>query len=133
MPSERPVFVVDDDLDVRDSLAMLLRASGYNPQTFESAKSFLAHNGVHATGCVIADIRMPDMDGLALQEELVRRKAPLGVIIVTGHADVPLAVRAMKAGAIDFLEKPFDEAALLESVSRAFQTTKSVPDDQVDN
>ena len=132
MPQTNPIYVVDDDLDARDSLAALLRASGYNAETFESATKFLAHNSVHASGCVIADVRMPDMDGLALQEELIRRKAAMSVIIVTGHADVPLAVRAMKAGAIDFLEKPFDASALLESVSRALGQTKSHADDQVD-
>jgi two-component system response regulator FixJ len=120
MATEKRIYVVDDDPDVRDSLATLLHAAGYESESFESAAKFLAHGGARSTGCVIADIRMPDMDGLALQEELVRRKSPLGVIIVTGHADVPLAVRAMKAGAIDLLEKPFDEAALLASVVRAF-------------
>jgi two-component system, LuxR family, response regulator FixJ len=126
------IYVVDDDPALRDSLSTLLRVAGYETETFESAKAFLANGGATSRGCVIADVRMPDMDGLELQEELVRRGASLSVIIVTGHADVPLAVRAMKAGAIDFLEKPFDADALLESVSRAFATLKPVAEGDVD-
>ena len=113
------IFVVDDDEAVRGSLQALLEAEGFVARTFESAGAFLASDASGLPGCLIADIRMPDMDGLELQEELVRRKAPLPVIVVTGHGDVPLAVRAMKAGAIDFLEKPYDEAVLLGSIRRA--------------
>jgi two-component system, LuxR family, response regulator FixJ len=113
------IFVVDDDEDVRGSLQALLEAEGFAAEIFESAGAFLASNGPTRPGCLIADIRMPDMDGLELQEELVRRKALLPVIVVTGHGDVPLAVRAMKAGAIDFLEKPYDESVLLGSIRRA--------------
>lgn len=113
------IFIVDDDVDVRVSLQALLKAEGYAAETFESAMAFLASDAPARRGCLIADIRMPDMDGLALQEELVRRKAELPVIVVTGHGDVPLAVRAMKAGAVDFLEKPYDEAVLLASIRRA--------------
>ena len=125
MSAEPPVFIVDDDPDVRDSLATLLKSSGFHPETFESAAKFLASGGANRQGCLIADIRMPDMDGLALQEELARRGALLAVIIVTGHGDVPLAVRAMKAGAVDFLEKPFDEESLMISVRRAADAASS--------
>lgn len=119
--SDVTIFVVDDDEAVRGSLQELLEARGFLAETFESAAAFLAGD-VHArSGCLIADIRMPDMDGLALQEELVRRKVSLPVIVVTGHGDVPLAVRAMKAGAIDFLEKPYDEEVLLASIERALK------------
>ena len=119
--SEVTIFVVDDDEAVRGSLQELLEAQGFLTETFESAGAFLAGD-VHArSGCLIADIRMPDMDGLALQEELVRRNVRLPVIVVTGHGDVPLAVRAMKAGAIDFLEKPYDEHVLLASIGRALK------------
>jgi len=114
-----PILIVDDDADVRDSLKALLESAGYRVKDFESAKGVLAEPNLSATSCLIADIRMPDMDGLALQEELVKRRAGIPVIIVTGHADVPLAVRAMKAGAVDFIEKPFDDELLLESVRRA--------------
>ncbi len=119
MADELTIFVVDDDEAVRSSLQALLEAEGFTAEIFESAGAFLAGDAPSRAGCLIADIRMPDMDGLELQEELVRRKAGLPVIVVTGHGDVPLAVRAMKAGAIDFLEKPYDEAVLLASLRRA--------------
>jgi two-component system response regulator FixJ len=124
--AEPPVFIVDDDPAVRDSLAVLLKASGFGVETFDSATQFLASGGAARRGCLIADIRMPDMDGIALQEELGRRGAALSVVVVTGHGDVPLAVRAMKAGAVDFLEKPFDDETLLLSVRRASREASSV-------
>lgn len=117
---EETVFIVDDDADVRDSLASLLTAVNFQVETFESARDFLGSEAMRRTGCLVADVRMPDMDGLELQEELGRRKSKLPVIIITGHGDVPLAVRAMKAGAVDFLEKPFEEERLLASIRRAF-------------
>lgn len=126
MHAERRIFVVDDDRDARDSLALLLDSSGYQTETFESATKFLSYAKPELTGCVIADVRMPDMDGLELQEELVRRGMSLSVIIVTGHADVPLAVRAMKVGAIDFLEKPFENDALLASIDRGLDAVRPV-------
>ena len=113
------VFVVDDDADVRDSLCALLNASGHKVEDFPSAIAFLAGWTAERRGCLIADIRMPDMDGLELQQELIKRQSALPVIIITGHGDVPLAVRAMKAGALDFIEKPFDDDVLLASVKRA--------------
>ncbi|MGC8533963.1 MAG: response regulator FixJ [Rhizomicrobium sp.] len=112
------IFVVDDDEAVRNSLAALLSAEGYDTQTFASAQDFLDNYAPSTNCCLIADIRMPDMDGLELQEELNRRQVKLPIIMVTGHGDVPLAVRAMKAGAIDFLEKPYDEEVLLATLSR---------------
>lgn len=115
---ETTVFVVDDDADVRDSLAALLTSAGLTPRLFESATAFLAQYRTGDAGCLVADIRMPDMDGIALQTELANRKAGLPVIIITGHGDVPLAVSAMKAGAMDFIEKPFDDERLLDSVRR---------------
>jgi len=116
--SDDQVFVVDDDADIRDSMQMLLEVAGFTVRSFTSAKHFLADNHPKH-GCLIADIRMPDMSGLELQEEVVRRHIDLPVIIITGHGDVPLAVQAMKAGAIDFLEKPFSEDMILASVRRA--------------
>lgn len=116
--SDQTVFVVDDDADVRDSISVLLESAGMTVVSFPSGKQFLAE-AASAQGCLVADIRMPDMSGLELQDELVSRKVELPVIIITGHADVPLAVRAMKAGAVDFLEKPFDDELLLDSIRRA--------------
>jgi two-component system response regulator FixJ len=114
-----PILIVDDDADVRDSLRALLESAGFDVRDFDSAKAILADRSLAQGACLIADIRMPDMDGLALQEELVNRKVGLPVIIVTGHGDVPLAVRAMKAGAVDFIEKPFDDELLLQSINQA--------------
>ena len=119
MTADLVVFVIDDDAGMRDSLTMLLQSSGYRAQAFESAVAFLASDGPQQSGCVVTDIRMPGMDGIELQEQLRSRQSSLPMILMTGHADVPLAVRAMKAGAVDFLEKPFEEAALLDSVRRA--------------
>jgi two-component system response regulator FixJ len=118
MPDET-VFVVDDDADVRDSLRALLESSGFKVEDYDSATSFLAAVTPERGACLVVDVRMPDMDGLTLQEELVKRQVELPVIIVTGHGDVPLAVRAMQAGAIDFLEKPYDDEKLVGSVRRA--------------
>jgi two-component system, LuxR family, response regulator FixJ len=115
---EPTIFVVDDDAAIRDSLRMMLETAGYAVRDFASAQSFLSDPDLRG-GCLIVDIRMPGMGGLELQEELVRRKANIPVIVMTGHADVPLAVRAMRAGAIDFVEKPFDQERMLQSVSDA--------------
>jgi two-component system, LuxR family, response regulator FixJ len=119
MTSDLTIFVVDDDASVRESLRMSLKLAGYAVEVFESATAFLECGTNSRRGCLITDIRMPDMDGLALQEELVRRSSQLPVIIITGHGDIPLTVRAMRAGAVDFLEKPFAREAILESVRRA--------------
>lgn len=121
MNKDLTIYVVDDDHDVRDSLQVLLEFADYQVRTFESAVKFLAADLKHVSGCLIVDIRMPDMDGLELQDELLKRRIDLPVIVITGHGDVPLAVRAMRAGAVDFLEKPFREEALLESIQRALR------------
>lgn len=118
MAEQPTVYIVDDDPDVRDSLRLLLEASDFRVVVFDSAAGFLAH-AHEQNSCLVTDVRMPEMDGLALQEELAGRKDQLPVIIMTGHGDVPLAVKAMRAGAIDFLEKPFDEETLITSVRRA--------------
>ncbi len=118
------IFIVDDDAAVRDSLCALLEAEGFSVEGFESAKAFLAGFKPKEACCVIADIRMPDMDGLELQEEIIRRGWGLPVIIITGHGDVPLAVRAMKAGAVDFIEKPFDDEVLRASIDRGIDQSR---------
>lgn len=116
--SEKKILIVDDDEAVRDSLRALLVSAGHEVIDFSSARDVLEAGPIEG-GCLIADIRMPGMDGLELQEELNRRGSVWPVIVVTGHGDVPLAVRAMKAGAIDFVEKPYDDDVLLECVRRA--------------
>jgi len=118
--SDDHVFVVDDDADIRDSMRLLLEVAGFKVRSYNSAKHFLADDHPKH-GCLIADIRMPDMSGLELQIEVTRRHIDLPVIIMTGHGDVPLAVQAMKAGAIDFIEKPFDDDLMLASVRRAME------------
>ena len=119
MPADRLVYVVDDDEAVRDSLSLLLEARGYTVRSFAGAPEFLAAARALRPGCLIADIRMPEMDGLELQQRLIERGLPFPLIMITGHGDVPLAVRAMKAGAIDFIEKPFTAQTILNSVAAA--------------
>lgn len=119
MAAEKTICVVDDDETVRDSIALLLRRTGHRIRTFASAREFLAAGVDVQNACVLADVRMPEMDGLALQQEINRRLPGLPVIIMTGHGDVPMAVQAMKAGAVEFLEKPFEKSSLLNALSNA--------------
>jgi len=119
MSTDQSVFVVDDDDAVRESLEFSLKLAGYSVRSFESAIAFLDAVVDTRSACLVTDVRMPDMDGIELQTELKRRGSPMPVIVITGHGDIPLAVRAMKAGATDFLEKPFTREALLTAVKRA--------------
>jgi FixJ family two-component response regulator len=112
------VYVVDDDDAVRDSLQWLLEASRYRVIGFDSAEKFLAAHDPAAIAVAIIDVRMPGMSGLELQDELIARNVPYPVIFITGHGDVPMAVTTMKKGAVDFIEKPFDQGALKELVER---------------
>ena len=116
------IFVVDDDSSVRKGLGRLLRSRGYQVETFGSAEKFL-QNASDCSGpaCLVLDIRMPGLSGLDLQDELEARGLTLPVIFITGHGTVPLSVRAMKAGAVDFLQKPFEDQDLLDAVQRAIE------------
>lgn len=125
MTPKPTIYIVDDDQAVRDGLTALLSVNGFTLQTFDSAERFLAAIDPSATGCAILDIRMPGMNGLDLQGELKRRGIALPVIIITGHGEVPLAVAALKAGAVDFLEKPFDSDALLASIGDGLRRNAS--------
>src|SRR4051794_24374082 len=116
---ERLVYVVDDDEAVRESLSALLDAKGYTARTFAQAREFLAAAPTLRPGVLIADIRMPEMDGIELQQELTARAFGFPLVVITGHGDVPLAVRAMKAGAIDFIQKPFATEAIIASIDAA--------------
>ncbi|HEV2365569.1 MAG TPA: response regulator FixJ [Caulobacteraceae bacterium] len=116
--SEPTVHVIDDDADVRASLAFLLETADTPVQTYESAAAFL-DIAPEASGCVVTDVRMPGMTGLELVEQLKARGIELPVIVITGHGDIALAVEAMKAGVVDFLEKPFDDEALLGAIRSA--------------
>lgn len=127
MASERPrgtVYIVDDDSIVRSSIEATLASAGLRVEKFASAAHFLSCITALSAGCVLVDFRMPGIDGLELQEELKRRNSPLSVIILTGYADVPLAVRAIKNGALDILQKPFNRAQLLAEVASAIAISK---------
>jgi two-component system, LuxR family, response regulator FixJ len=122
MPKPEPlVYVVDDEASIRDSLAMLLRSVGLASRCFADAKGFLAAYEPRPDVCLVADVRMPGMSGIELQETLRSRGAQLPIIIITGHGDIAMAVRAMKAGAADFIEKPFHDQTLLDAVHRALE------------
>jgi len=120
------VFVVDDDEAVRDSLRWLLEGNGFRVAAFESAERFLSYLGAMppSPGCVILDVRMPGMTGTELQEELLRRNVGLPIIFITGHGNVPMAVESMKKGAVDFLEKPFNDEQLCALTAKALEQAR---------
>lgn len=117
-PKKGTVYVVDDDEAVRDSLQWLLEGKDYRVRCFESAEAFLSRYDPREIACLIVDIRMHGMSGLELQDRLIERKSPLPIVFITGHGDVPMAVNTMKKGALDFIQKPFNEADLLTLVER---------------
>ena len=118
IPKKGTVYVVDDDEAVRDSLQWLLEGKDYRVRCFDSAESFLARYDAREVACLIVDIRMGGMSGLELQDRLIENKSPLPIVFITGHGDVPMAVDTMKKGAMDFIQKPFDEAQLDALVER---------------
>ena len=113
------VFVVDDDLSVREGVESLLRSVGLRVETFRTAQEFSRHSRPEAPACVVLDVRLPGLSGLDLQRELMRAGAPIPIIFITGHGDVPMSVQAMKAGAVEFLTKPFREQELLDAIREA--------------
>lgn len=119
------VYVVDDDDGVRTSIRFLLKSVGLNATSFTSAKEFLAAYDANQPGCLVLDVRMPEMSGMELQVELNRLGAVLPIVFITGHGDVPMAVEAMQQGAFDFLQKPFREEDLIERVRRAIELDAS--------
>lgn len=123
MPSknEHTIFVVDDDQAVRESLRWLLESVGHQVQTYPSATAFLNAYDPGHSGCLLLDVRMPGMSGLELQEVLNKRQVDIPVIIITGHGDVPMAVQAMKAGAMEFIEKPFNDQILIDRVQACIE------------
>ena len=120
--SSGTVHIVDDDEAVRDSLQALLESKKYAARTYASAEAFLTAHSAAYEGCAIVDVRMPGMDGITLLNRLRERGTALPVIVVTGHGDIPLAVQAMKAGASDFVEKPYSNETILDAVRRALAT-----------
>lgn len=124
------IFVVDDDFSVRKSLGRLLQTAGFAVETFDSAETYLARDPYDGVGCIVLDLAMPSLSGLELQTVLAERRSDLPVIFVTGHGDVPASVRALKQGAIDFLTKPVDEAALLEALTQALAQHRARRDER---
>ena len=126
MTDERTiVHIVDDDAAVRDSLSLLLRTVGLPSRTYASADEFLVAYMPEEVSCLVADIRMPGLSGLELQQELLERHADVPIIFITGHGDVPMAVNAMKCGALDFIQKPFRDQDLLDRIHHALQQAKA--------
>ncbi|NIR29127.1 MAG: response regulator transcription factor [Gammaproteobacteria bacterium] len=119
------VFVVDDDPEVRESLQWLLQSAGFEVMTFDSPQAFLDTYHEEMYGCVLLDLRMPEMDGLALQRQLTARGIRLPVIILSAHVDVPTAVEAMRAGAVDVLQKPFEDQLLIDRINQALREDAS--------
>jgi len=115
------VFVVDDDISVRESLESLIRFSGWQPQTFASAQQFLSRPRLFVPSCLVLDITLPDLNGLDLQRRIAADRIDMPIIFITGHGDVPMAVRAMKAGAVEFLTKPYDDEVLLSAIQQAIE------------
>src|SRR5215468_3520505 len=127
MPEDHScVFVVDDDRAMRESLQNLLRSAGLNVQTFASAHEFLTHQRPTAPSCLVLDVQLPGLSGLELQQELAKDEAPLPIIFITGHGDIPMTVRAMKAGALEFLTKPFHDEDLLTAVAQALHCARQM-------
>lgn len=120
------VFIVDDDDAVRDSLGLLLRSAGLQSQDYASAEAFLEDFNTDMVGCLVLDIRMPGMNGLELQAKLTQRKSTLPIIFITAHGDIPMAVEAVRMGALDFVQKPFDDTEIVGKVSAAMEDGQRV-------
>jgi FixJ family two-component response regulator len=126
MPDVIPlVYVVDDDISVRESLEALIRFAGWSPGVFASAQDFLAHPRILAPSCLVLDVGLPGLNGLALQKLVTGDRAWMPIIFITGHGDVPMTVQAMKAGAVEFLTKPFDDEMLLNAIRHAIQKSRT--------
>ena len=126
--SDVAVHIVDDDAAVRDSLALLLRTVGLPSRAYASGDEFLAAYAPRHVECLVTDIRMPGLSGLELQQELAERHVDIPIIFITGHGDIPMAVKAMKSGAVDFIQKPFRDQDLLDRIHQALQIARSSQD-----
>jgi FixJ family two-component response regulator len=118
------VFIVDDDISVRESLELLIRSADWQPETFVSAEQFLARPRVHVPSCLVLDVSLPDLNGLELQKRILDR-TDMPIIFITGYGDVPMTVEAMKAGAVEFLTKPFNEEVLLDAIRNALERSRT--------
>jgi FixJ family two-component response regulator len=126
------VFVVDDDISVRESLEALIRFVGWQPETFASAEEFLARPRVLTPSCLVLDVSLPELNGLELQKLMAADRTSMPIIFITGHGDVPMTVQAMKAGAVEFLTKPFDDEVLLSAIRNAIKRSGSILDDDAE-
>lgn len=131
-PKSPIVFVVDDDISVRESLELLIKFAGWQPETFASAEDFLARPRTLTPSCLVLDVSLPDLNGLELQKLIAGDRIDMPIIFITGHGDVPMTVQAMKAGAIEFLMKPFDDEVLLSAIRNAINRSAAVLDDQTE-
>ena len=131
-PKSPIVFVVDDDVSVRESLELLIKFAGWQPETFVSAEEFLARPRTLTPSCLVLDVSLPDLNGLELQKLIAGDRIDMPIIFITGHGDVPMTVQAMKAGAIEFLMKPFDNEVLLSAIRNAINRSAAVLDDQAE-
>ena len=130
MPHTEPVvFVVDDDVSVRESLELLLRSVGLHTRVFGSAEAFLAYPKTDVPCCVVLDVSLPDVSGLDLQQRIASERFRVPTIFISGHDDIPLMIQAMKAGAVEFLVKPFDDEKLLDAVRHALDQSRAALDD----
>ena len=126
------VFVVDDDISVRESLESLIRYEGWQVETFASAGEFLAHERPVVPSCLVLDVSLPDLNGLDLQKRVAADRTGMPIIFITGHGDVPMTVRAMKAGAVEFLTKPFGDEALLDAIRDALERSHAALDHEAE-
>src|SRR6202521_3452390 len=122
------VFVVDDDVSVRESLELLIRCAGWQPEVFASAQEFLSRPRVLAPSCLVLDVTLPGLNGLDLQKRIAADRADMPIIFITGFGDVPITVQAMKAGAVEFLTKPFSDDALLSAIRQALARSRATLD-----
>ena len=123
-PSDATIFVVDDDRSVRTALKRLIKSLGYKAETFNSARAFLKLEPHDGPACLILDIRMPETSGIELQKQLARAGVQIPIIFITGHGNIPMSVKAMKAGAVDFIEKPFEDQQLIDAIHTAIAKNK---------
>ena len=126
------VFVVDDDVSVRESLELLIKFAGWQPETFASAGEFLERPRTAMPNCLVLDISLPDLNGLELQKLIASERTDMPIIFITGHGDVPMTVQAMKAGAVEFLTKPFDDEVLLSAIRHAIKRSAAALDEQAE-
>jgi FixJ family two-component response regulator len=127
MPPPTPiVFVVDDDISVRESLELAIRAAGWEAETFASAREFLARPRTSRPSCLVLDVSLPDLNGLELQQRIASDRSDMPIIFITGHGDVPMSVRAMKGGAVEFLTKPFEDDVLLDAIAGAIARSRAL-------